>query len=61
MAGLFKAPKFPDPPKIDDAEVEEERRRQLRTRSAGSGQTIISGGAGISAPILGTSAQIAGG
>lgn len=62
MSALFSAPKFPDPPTIEDDEVEEERRRQLALRTSGSRQqSIVSGGRGVSGPILGTAAQITGG
>ncbi len=63
MGKLFKPPKAPAPPEIDDPRIEEERLRQLAARLRGAGRqaTILSGGAGISAPILGTAAQISGG
>jgi hypothetical protein len=62
MASLFSKPKFPDPPKISDEEVENERRRQLANQKSGGKQgTTLTGGAGVSAPILGSAAALTGG
>ena len=58
---FFKVPKVPDIPEIGDEEVQEERRKQLARRQAGGrASTILSGGAGITTPILGSAAQIGG-
>ena len=63
MGFLFSQPKPVAPPTIEDPEIEEERRRQLRLRQATGGRqaTIISGGAGITTPILGSAAALGGG
>ena len=61
----FLMPKPPKPlpvPEIDDPEIEKERRRQLALRQRGGrASTILSGGAGITTPILGSAAQLTGG
>lgn len=61
QSGLFKVPKVPDIPEIGDEEIQEERRRQLARRQLGGrASTILSGGAGITTPILGSAAQLGG-
>ena len=63
MAGLFGAPSFPSPPQIDHKKIEREKRRQLALHG-GAGQmggTILSGGGGITSPIIGAAAQLQGG
>ncbi len=63
MGKLFNPPQAEAPPTIDDPEIERERLRQLAARLQGAGRqtTILSGGAGVATPILGTAAQISGG
>jgi hypothetical protein len=60
MAALFSKP--PKPPKIperDDERIEQERRRKLASLKAGGrASTLLSGGAGITAPVLGSAAQL---
>ena len=61
MAGLFGGPKLEKPPELSDEEVEEERRRRLRRDSNGpKGGTVLTGGAGLNQPILGTAASLQG-
>ncbi len=59
MSFLFPKPKFPKPPEIDDEAIAEERRLQL-ARAAGS-KTILTGGAGVTGPVLGSASILAGG
>lgn len=59
MSFLFPQPKFPKPPEIDDEAIAEEQRLQ-RARAAGS-STILTGGAGVPGPPLGSAAVLTGG
>ena len=64
MAGLFtNLDVATPPPTIGDPKIEEERKRQLAARLAGTGRqaTMLSGGGGITSPILGNAASIQGG
>lgn len=59
MAALFSKPKTP--PRLSDEEIAEERRRQLAARKGGGrAGTILTGGAGLTTPILGTAASLQG-
>jgi hypothetical protein len=62
MASIFTGPEKVDVPTKSDKEIEEERRRQLKERT-GSGRagTLLTGGGGITAPILGSAASLVGG
>ena len=59
MSFLFPKPKLPKPPEIDDEDIAEERRLQL-ARASGS-KTILTGGAGVPGPPLGSASMLAGG
>ena len=63
MSGLFGGgPKTPAPPEKSDAEIERERRRKIiEMEGGGKSSTTLTGGAGITAPILGAAAQLSGG
>ena len=62
MASLFSKPKQPKVPKFNDEAIAEERKRILAERKGGGrAGTILTGGAGVSAPILGTAAALTGG
>lgn len=62
MAALFTSPKKPKIPKFSDKEIEDERHRLIAERKGGGrAGTILTGGAGISSPILGTAAVLSGG
>ena len=65
MTALFSKPKIPKPPKLSDAEIEEERRRQLALQKAGgTSGTILtsgSGGAGVGAQLAGQASTLLGG
>jgi hypothetical protein len=63
MSGLFGGgAKVEKPPEKSDAEIERERRRKIvAMQGGGKGSTTLTGGAGITAPILGAAAQLVGG
>ncbi len=65
MAFLFPQPRPAPPavPTIEDPEIARERARQHAARIMGGGRqaTNPTGGAGVTTPILGSAAQIAGG
>ena len=62
MGKLFNPPAPPPAPEIIDPRIEEERLRQLAARLMGAGRasTILTGGQGVAAPVLGTAAQLGG-
>ena len=61
MSTLFSGPKKA-PPTLSAAQVESERRRILaEQKNGGRAGTILTGGAGITAPILGKSTSLIGG
>lgn len=61
MSAIFKAPKFPTPPEIDDEEIAKERRRRLAESQTGPrGGTVLTGGQGVTTPLLGRAAAITG-
>ena len=61
MAALFGGQKQ-EPPRISDEEIQEERRRKLAAqKSGGRAGTVLTGGAGINTPILGSAASLLGG
>ena len=62
MTALFSKPKQPKIPTLSDDDIEKERLRQLaEQKGGGRSGTILTGGAGVSGPILGSSANLAGG
>ena len=63
MASLFGTPTIPRPPAIDDPRIEAEKRRALAIRMSTEGRqaTIITGGAGVTTPLLGAAASLQGG
>ena len=62
MSGLFGGGVPEAPPEKSDAEIERERRRKIVAMAGGGkGSTTLTGGAGVTAPILGAAAQLSGG
>ncbi len=63
MSALFSKPKQSKIPDSSSKDIEEERRRQLaaRKRAGGRSSTILTGGAGVTSPVLGAATSLIGG